>query len=248
MKHGPKVTLRNTGEMELSGERDLRWLSVPWRAADAASGTALVFGSFVAFFVFLLMVDDLGGRGERALVMPWVLGVLEGVMVLAVWAFGIRKYGAPWRALGLTRPEAGWKLRLILAALAGSLLFAGIYSAIVIGLRIDLLRPPQLPSEALGQGLPRMLNSLVLVLWGPFAEELFFRGFLLAALVPAVGKVGAVVISSAIFAVGHLTLGTMVPIFVTGLLLSWLYLRTRSLWPPIAAHAAQNLIAVTFVP
>jgi membrane protease YdiL (CAAX protease family) len=36
----------------------------------------------------------------------------------------------------------------------------------------------------------------------------------------------------------------VIPLFVTGLLLSWLYLRTGSIWPPFAAHAAQNLLAL----
>ena len=36
----------------------------------------------------------------------------------------------------------------------------------------------------------------------------------------------------------------MIPIFITGSLLAWLYWRTGSLWAPIGAHAAQNALAV----
>jgi membrane protease YdiL (CAAX protease family) len=89
---------------------------------------------------------------------------------------------------------------------------------------------------------------MVVVVWGPFAEEVFFRGFLLAALLPALGPTRAAAVSSAIFAGAHLTLSTMMPIFVTGMLLSWLYLRSRSIWPPFMAHAVQNLAAVAFTP
>ena len=34
--------------------------------------------------------------------------------------------------------------------------------------------------------------------------------------------------------------GVLIPAFVSGLLLSWLYVKTRSIVPPIIAHAAQN--------
>ena len=39
----------------------------------------------------------------------------------------------------------------------------------------------------------------------------------------------------------------MAPIFFAGLLLSWLYLKTGSIWPSFVAHALQNLIAVSMV-
>jgi membrane protease YdiL (CAAX protease family) len=36
----------------------------------------------------------------------------------------------------------------------------------------------------------------------------------------------------------------MVPIFITGFLLAWLYWRTGSLWAAIGAHAGQNALAL----
>ncbi|MED5568055.1 MAG: CPBP family intramembrane glutamic endopeptidase, partial [Chloroflexota bacterium] len=41
------------------------------------------------------------------------------------------------------------------------------------------------------------------------------------------------------------SIGVLVPIFVTGMLLAWLYHRTGSLWPGIAAHAGLNALAVS---
>ena len=38
--------------------------------------------------------------------------------------------------------------------------------------------------------------------------------------------------------------GVLVPIFITGFLLAWLYHRTGSLWPNIVAHAGQNALAL----
>ncbi len=119
-------------------------------------------------------------------------------------------------------------------ALMGSLAFTGVYSAVVSALGVDALEPPPIEEDLLGHGGIRVLNSVVIAGWAPFAEEVFFRGFILAALVSPLGMVRAAVVGSAVFAAAHLTLGTMAPIFVTGLLLSWLYLRSRSIWPPLA--------------
>lgn len=221
---------------------------VPWKATDVAVATALVFVVFAGFLVFQIVLDlaiGIDGAEERTLLNPWVIGMFEGLMLVAVWVFGIKKYNVRWRTLGLRRPEGRLSFMLPWLALLGSLVFYGIYGGVLIGLGLDSFLPPPIPGDVLGSGLSRLANTLVIVLWGPFAEEAFFRGFLLAALLRTLGPLRAAAISAAVFAAAHLTLSSMVPIFVTGLLLAWLYIRTRSIWPPITAHAAQNLIAVS---
>ena len=59
------------------------------------------------------------------------------------------------------------------------------------------------------------------------------------------GAPRAAVVSAAVFAVAHLQVGSMIPLFITGLVLAWLFLRTKSIWPPLMAHAAQNLLAIS---
>ena len=220
---------------------------VPWKVADVAFATALVFVGFLAILFSLRLAIGVTGTEERTLLTPLVAGALEGLMLVSAWAFGIRKYRAPWHSVGLRRPRARWSAILPWAALLGSLAFAGIYSVTVSAMGLGSLLPQPLPEDVLGHGLSKLLNSMVIVMWGPFAGEIIFRGFLLAALVPALGPVRAAAVSSAIFAGAHLTLSAMIPMFVTGLLLAWLYLRSRSIWPPLTTHAAQNLIAVSLL-
>jgi membrane protease YdiL (CAAX protease family) len=55
---------------------------------------------------------------------------------------------------------------------------------------------------------------------------------------------GAIAASALVFSAFHLSLGVLVPIFITGLLLAWLYWRTGSLWAAIGAHAGQNALAL----
>jgi membrane protease YdiL (CAAX protease family) len=41
-----------------------------------------------------------------------------------------------------------------------------------------------------------------------------------------------------------MAVGVVIPIFVTGLLLTWLYAKTGSLVPSLLAHIGQNLLAL----
>ena len=229
-----------------AGSRKSR-LRVPWTVADVTLATVLVITSFFVIGLILSRLADFGDEGRNAYFTPWLIGIWEGMMLAAVWAFSIRKHGCRWRELGLRRPENHRRIILPSLALLGSLGFAAVYSAIVVAVGGSSFLPPPLPEGVLGDGLARLLSILVIVVWGPFVEEVFFRGFLLGALVGPLGAIRAAVLSSAIFAAAHILVGAMIPIFITALLLSWLYLRTRSIWPPLMMHAAQNLIVVSTV-
>jgi membrane protease YdiL (CAAX protease family) len=77
----------------------------------------------------------------------------------------------------------------------------------------------------------------------PIVEELFFRGFLLSRWSRRWGTPTGVVASSALFAVLH---GEWLGHFVFGVAMAALYLRTRRLWMPIAAHAINNGVIALF--
>lgn len=82
------------------------------------------------------------------------------------------------------------------------------------------------------------------VLLTPVFEELVFRGLLFATLRRRFGLSVAAVLSAAIFAVAHGYGGLgFAAVFWSGFLWAWAYERTGSLLPPIAAHAADNLVA-----
>jgi membrane protease YdiL (CAAX protease family) len=78
-------------------------------------------------------------------------------------------------------------------------------------------------------------------------EEMLFRGVILRAFLRRYPAGIAIVHSSAIFGLAHLNLYQFLVGLMLGLLLGWLYERTRSLWPCIALHGAYNS-AVTFLP
>lgn len=80
------------------------------------------------------------------------------------------------------------------------------------------------------------------VLAGPLAEELLFRGVILSGLLSHHRARWAIVASAVLFGVVHLNLWQFVPAFGMGLVSGWLFVRTGSLWPCVAFHAAYNAV------
>jgi hypothetical protein len=77
----------------------------------------------------------------------------------------------------------------------------------------------------------------------PFVEELLFRGILLHRWARRWGTARAVIATSVLFAVLH---GEWVGHFLFGVAMCALYLRTRTLWLPILAHALSNFVVSLF--
>jgi membrane protease YdiL (CAAX protease family) len=89
------------------------------------------------------------------------------------------------------------------------------------------------------------LGALVLglSLAAPFCEEFFFRGVLQRALMKKLEPSMAVVLSALIFSAFHLDPVGFLARFELGVVFGLLAWRSGSIWPGIAAHAANNLMA-----
>ena len=215
----------------------------PWRARDVALAgvAALALGIAPGAVAARLLGED-----SAALATLLILAT-NGAFAISVWLVAVKLRGGTWGMLGIRRGRASMAhgLGLAAAALAISVLATALYVAVVSALGLELLLPAQDIDELLGGGAWRWLNFALLGVATPAAEELFFRGFLLAALLRVMPAAAAVAVSAGVFAVVHLDIGALLPIFVTGALLGWLYMRTASIWPPTLAHGAQNLLAMT---
>lgn len=73
-------------------------------------------------------------------------------------------------------------------------------------------------------------------------EELVFRGLFLPALRPQLGKVGALLVTSILFGVFHMEPFAVIYASLAGLLLGTIAIRTGSVLPCIAFHAAFNAV------
>lgn len=95
----------------------------------------------------------------------------------------------------------------------------------------------------------RVLLALAGIGVAPFVEELVFRGVLLSGLASRMRVGWAIVVSALIFGCAHLPdfkfVWYAIPALVLlGLVLGWLRVKTRSLWPSITLHASYNSVAV----
>ena len=118
-------------------------------------------------------------------------------------------------------------------------------------------RPPQQVAEALADRDASLLLRVSLigaaVVLAPVTEELVFRGVLLRAIQHR-GRLFAIVVSAAVFSAIHVPgLGlermlasavvVLPPIFILGVLLAWITIRTERLGPAIFIHSGWNLLA-----
>lgn len=87
--------------------------------------------------------------------------------------------------------------------------------------------------------LPNLLNLITLVILAPLIEEFMFRGLLLHRWTEKWGLYRAIIFSSLIFAIMH---ADIIGAFAFGIAMSFIYLKTNTLWIPILCHALNNLI------
>ena len=218
-----------------------------WSAGDVARGIAVAIAAIIAVAAAVLLFTSLH-RPDEELRLPgglWLLALQTGLLALAAWLFSVRKYGGGHAALGFRSPVGRHPYLLAAAVWTAAFIAAAAWSALMVWTGPDWLRPPDSAgqlTEEFGANLVGLV--VVVVVWGPVCEELFFRGFVLPGLVKRFGVPAAVVVSSGLFAAFHVDLGMLVPTFLLGAALAWIYLRTGSIWPGIMAHGIQNALAL----
>ena len=138
---------------------------------------------------------------------------------------------------------------LIGAILLGSSLWALSYEALLFGKGASgwtrLLSNPRLQEMALKlTQTPLLLRLITLALIPAVTEEFFFRGFLMNSLQGIFkGWKGPLFVSTFLFAAFHVILDPLERFpatFLLGLVLGWIRIRSRSVFPGIAMHAVSN--------
>lgn len=74
----------------------------------------------------------------------------------------------------------------------------------------------------------------------PLFEEVIFRGFLLPSLTRYLPVWGAIIVSSLIFALAHLNLSEVLPLATLGIVLGFVYTRSRNLLSSMLLHSLWN--------
>lgn len=119
--------------------------------------------------------------------------------------------------------------------------FAPLYFGTMSRLGVEMLRY----SDAyLARGWPVWGIFAIVSLAPAIVEETAFRGVMMERLDRVASTREALLIQASLFAVLHLSPVVFPSHFVIGLLLGWLRLRTRSLYPGMVVHAAYNAVIV----
>jgi membrane protease YdiL (CAAX protease family) len=202
-------------------------------------------------------------RDEVGLLFLWALPatILQNACFFAVpAAFIVWKYGQRLRDIGLpARPRAqDWWAGIVLG-LVLVVVFALLEEA--LGAAAQQLRHIRWVERALEyekanpvaeiiralprQGYPTLaLAVLSIGVSAPLGEEMLFRGFLFNALKRRFGLAVGLVLSALLFAAVHTYAIGLLPVFLIGLILAWVYHNGGSLWTSILIHAVNNTAAV----
>jgi len=138
---------------------------------------------------------------------------------------------------GILKSIIGWLMILPLVLLIGWLMNEIIGDQGGSNPLLELV----LKSNEVGPLLFLLFTTVVLA---PVFEELVFRGVLLPVLVSKVGKISGVLLSALIFALAHLSVGELPPLFVLGIGLGLMRLSSGRLFPCALMHSLWN--GVTF--
>ena len=88
-----------------------------------------------------------------------------------------------------------------------------------------------------------LFDAISSIICAPILEELIFRGVLFNRLKIRIGIVGAMLISSGIFAIGH-DFGGIISAFLFGICMCLIYLKTDNILMTMSIHFINNLVAV----
>lgn len=216
----------------------LKSVTVPWTARHAWLGLVACVILSILITVFFLLI---AGVFDVDVSLDLILVVSELVFLVPVWWFVFRKYNAGWGSLGF-RTFTGKTIGIGCGLVIAAHIFTILYAALIVYL-LDSPIQPDLAPVAEEMSFPWLLAFLAVVV-APVVEEIFFRGFVFAGFYNRYGYQKAAILSSLIFALGHLQVLAILPLFILGYIFAYLYHRSGSIVPAIILHFLVNLFAV----
>lgn len=173
-----------------------------------------------------------------------LLVAVSGASALGAVAIALALRVRSIAAVGLVRPTVRH-----LATGVGLGVTIWLLSRVLIIVYVTVTGDTSDPQEALTLFSGPVAAALVVVLGGlvvPLGEELLFRGLAYPVL-RRLGRVVAVLLTAAVFALAHGLNVVFAAAFLLGVVNAVLYERTGSVWPAVAAHATFNTISFVLV-
>ncbi len=138
---------------------------------------------------------------------------------------------------------AGIALGIAMQVIAVPLLYAPFFW-LVPDLDSEDVAGPARDLVARADGIGIAVLALVVVIGAPVVEELFYRGLLLRSLEATMRPVGALAVTSIVFAVSHFQVIQLPALLLIGMVLGLVAQRSGRLAPAIATHLGFNLTTV----
>jgi membrane protease YdiL (CAAX protease family) len=208
--------------------------SVPWKLIDNWIGVLLLVLIDGTLF-WISQQEERGQLAQSGLLIIVQLTFLLPVIII----FAYRRIS--WKALGFGKFD--WATLGI-----GCGLLIASYAIILVHNTILVL----LGIETQGQEITQLFGALKSPVWffivgailAPLVEEIFFRGFLFQGFRARYGWIPGLLLSSAIFGLAHLDPVALIPTFILGCLLAYLYQRSNSVWPGVIVHMLVNSLGL----
>ncbi|HEY6104481.1 MAG TPA: type II CAAX endopeptidase family protein [Anaeromyxobacteraceae bacterium] len=196
----------------------------------------------LGFFAVVVLLYALPGAGAQSLSAPLGLAWTQlFVFLLPAWAAAAGSNLRPRDFLLLERrPTAG---QVVLGLLCGAAAFPvanGLMALSSAALPESWVREFDLSRLFQCPPLERAGIALAASLLAPLCEEAAFRGYVQGALLTRRRPGAAMVLSALLFALMHLDPVRFPAVLALGAFFGWLAWRAGSLWPAVAAHAANN--------
>lgn len=222
-------------------------LPVAARRNYGSHGTVLGLTLVAGLGSFAVVLPALGPlAGVRQ---PTVAGFVLSAVVLDVALVGVvylrvvRPRVITWHDMGLSAVR---QPRVWLAGLVASIVLFALAASLELLMKAAGVQQTQLASLEWLRSVPLwqyLLVAFSAAILAPIAEEIYFRGYVFRAYFEQKGPLQAYLFSSLLFALVHLNLPAIIPIFGIGLFLAFLYHRTGSVLPGMIAHAVNNAVA-----
>ncbi|MEK3997053.1 type II CAAX endopeptidase family protein [Psychrobacillus sp. FSL K6-2365] len=205
----------------------------------------LVTFLFVPIVIENLLQDVLYVFLEDSLYSGTLTGLVMSILFTGgVYVIALRPYNLSWRAVGFNSFQTSyWK-----SIITWTVFLIG--TSLIIVILMELLggtsENTKTQSLQSNMGILSFLIAFVsAAVISPIYEEIFYRGFLYRWFRVKWGVPAGILLSSSVFMLVHIPTYNTLPVnFLTGVIFSWTYEKTGSIYPGMIIHGVFNGIAV----
>ena len=223
---------------------------VPWGIEITWEVMVLWFTAFCLMTQLVLpLIFEFLGLQSRAsedftiqallVLIPYTLSVIPMLPILQASLATYRPLPEGWFRIKITPPQwLAWGIGGYFAAVPLVLIISVISQKFLQGQGGG---NPLLPILTESQNdLPKFLLWTTLAIAAPFFEEYLFRGFLLPSLTKFLPVWGAIALSGFLFALAHLNVADIIPLSVLGMVMGFVYWRSKNLLSSMLLHCLWN--------